>query len=328
MNPHRLYSRAPLMLTFAHIVECGSISGAAAQLGLDKAAVSRQLRDLEELLEVRLMHRSTRRLTLTEVGGVVYERAQRILHELEHAHQEAQALRSLPSGVLTVSTSVAFGKLHVVPLVPAFMQRYPDIELQLCLLDRQADLVDEGMDVLLRLCNAPPEHLVAHPLCAVDYAVVATPEVAQAGPEVRTPADLAQRNCLFYGFKSRQATWRLRLGSQEHTVEVRTRVSVNSSESVRELALQGLGVALLPGFAIAADLRQGRLVRLLPDYEVEGNLGRHLYALHLPGRYTSPKVRAFVAFVRERWAGPEASRWEGPATAPTPGQASDGGVEA
>ncbi len=310
MNPNRLHNRASLMLTFAHIVECGSISGAATQLGLDKAAVSRQLRDLEELLEVRLMHRSTRRLTLTEVGGVVYERAQRILHELDQACHEAQASRSQPSGVLTVSASVAFGKLHVVPLLGDFMQRYPEIEVQLCLLDRQADLVDEGMDVLLRLCNAPPEHLVAHRLCSMAYAIVATPEVAAAQPAVHSPADLAQRNCLFYGFKNRQATWHLRRGGLEQTVDVRTRVSVNSSESVRELALQGLGVALLPCFAIAGDLHQGRLVRLLPDHEVEGNLGHHLYALHLPGRYLSPKVRAFVAYVRERWAWPDAdSAW-------------------
>lgn len=309
MNIARTVSRAKLMITFAHIVACGGISAAAAQLGLDKAAVSRQLRDLEDLLDVRLMHRSTRRLTLTDVGAVVYERAQRIVYEVEHAHMEAQALRSLPSGVLTVSTSVAFGKLHVVPLLDGFMRRFPDIEMQLCLLDRQVDPADEGVDVLLRLCDTPPQHLVAHKLCEVEYAVVATPEVAGSEPLVHTPADLASRGCLFYGFKSRRTTWHFAQGGQRHSVSVKTRVSVNSSEAVRELALQGLGIALLPCFAIAADLREGRLVRLLPAYEVEGNLGHFLYALHLPGRFISPKVQALVEFVRERWAEPNPQRW-------------------
>lgn len=302
MNTARTIHRARLMITFAHIAACRSISSAAAQLGLDKAAVSRQLRDLESLLDVRLMHRNPRGLILTEVGALVYERAQRIVFEAEHAHLEAQAWSGLPRGVLTISASVAFGKLHVVPLLPEFMRRYPDIEIQLCLLDRQADPVEEGIDVLLRLCDAPPDHLVAHRLCSVEYAVVATPEVASREPPLNAPADLLNCNCLFYGFKSRRATWRFTLDGQPHGISVSTRVSVNSSESVRELALQGLGVALLPRFAIADDLRSGRLVRLLPRYEVEGNLGNALYALHLPGRDASPKVRAFVEFVRERWS--------------------------
>lgn len=309
MNTARTAHQARWMLTFARIVECGGISAAAVQLGLDKAAVSRQLRDLEDSLDIRLMHRSTRRLTLTEVGAVVYERAQRIVHELEQAHMEAQALRSLPSGVLTISTSVAFGKLHVLPLMAEFMRRFPDIELQLCLLDRHVDLIEEGVDVLLRLCDSPPQHLVAHHLCGVDYAVVATPEVAGREPLVRTPEDLGKRDCLFYGFKNRGSTWQIRQGGQMVSVDVSTRVSVNSSEAVRELALQGLGIALLPCFAIVADLQKERLVRLLPGCEVEGNLGRNLYALHLPGRFTSPKVRVFVEFVRERWTDSNLHRW-------------------
>jgi DNA-binding transcriptional LysR family regulator len=264
----RTFSRARLMITFAQIAVSGSVSAAAGALGLDKAAVSRQLRELEDLLDVRLMHRSPKGVVLTEIGALVYERAQRVIHEVEQAEIDAQALRSLPRGVLTLSASVAFGKLHVVPLLADFMGRYPDIEVQLCLLDRHVDSVEEGMDLLLRLCDAPPDNLVAHHLCEMDYAVVASPSLMQSAPPVTAPEDLEHRSCLFYGFKNRISTWRFFHAGQNRAVPVTTRVSVNSSESVRDLALQGMGYALLPCFAIAADLRAGRLERLLPDYEV------------------------------------------------------------
>ncbi len=297
------------MITFAQIAASGSISGAAGALGLDKAAVSRQLRELEDLLDVRLMHRSSKGMVLTEVGMLVYERAQRVIHEVEHAEIEAHALRSLPCGVLTVSASVAFGKLHVVPLLADFMRLYPDIEVQLCLLDRHADPVEEGMDVLLRMCDVPPEHLVAHHLCEMDYAVVASPTLMESSLPVVTPQDLEHRNCLFYGFKRRTSAWHFCHAGESHAVPVTTRASVNSSESVRDLALQGVGFALLPRFAIAADLRTGRLTRVLPAYQVAGQLGRNLYALHLPGRSASPKIKAFVDFIRERWSASD-TRWE------------------
>lgn len=305
----RTFNRARLMITFAQIAASGSISAAAGALGLDKAAVSRQLRELEDLLDVRLMHRSVKGTVLTEVGALVYERAQRVIHEVEHAEIEAQATRSRPCGVLTITASVAFGRLHVVPLLADFMRLYPDIEVQLCLLDRQVDPVEEGMDLLLRMCDAPPENLVAHHLCEMDYAVVASPSLVQSSPPVATPKDLEHRSCLFYGFKTRTSTWRFCYAGETHAVPVATRVSVNSSESVRDLALQGMGFALLPCFAIAADLRAGRLARLLPAYEVASQLGRNLYALHLPGRSSSPKIKAFVDFVRDRWLNND-TRWD------------------
>ncbi|WP_346728302.1 LysR family transcriptional regulator [Rubrivivax gelatinosus] len=294
--------QAKLMITFAHIAAQGSISGAAAQLRLDKGAVSRQLRALEELLDTRLMHRSTRRLVLTEAGAQVYERAQRVLQELEQTQADALSLRSQPRGVLTVSASVAFGKRHVVPLLPAFLQQCPEVELQLCLLDRHVDPVEEGVDVLLRLCDTPPDPLVAQRLCTIDYAVVASPGLAE-GRRVATPADLRARPCLFYGFKSRSAVWRFTQGAATQEVPVATRVSVNSSEAVRDLAVQGLGFALLPRFAVEDDLTAGRLIHVLGDHQAHGNLGSSLYALHLPGAHKSPKVRSFVDFVRERWSG-------------------------
>lgn len=301
MSLARTGNRARLMITFAHIVDCGGISAAALRLKLDKAAVSRQLRQLEDQLSVRLLHRTTRQLKLSEAGAVIYERAQRVLHEVQHADLEAQALRAKPSGVLTISAPVASGKMQLVPLVMEFMQRYPDIEMQICLADRPLDAVEEGMDVLLRLCDAPPQHLVAHHLCEVQYVIVAAPELLGRGPTVLTHNDLEKHNCLFYGLKNRRSIWRFNLNGEAHSARVNARVSVNSNDSIRELALQGLGIALVPYYAVAQDLQMGSLVRLLSAYEVVGNLGHSLYALHLPGRFITPKVRVFVEFVRQQW---------------------------
>lgn len=298
----RTATRARLMITFAQVAASGGISAAAAALGVDKAAVSRQLRELEDLLNVRLVHRNAKGVVLTEAGALVYERAQRVIQEVEQAEIEAQAQRTLPCGVLSVSASVAFGKLHVVPLIADFMRQYPDIQVQLCLLDRYVDPIEEGIDVLLRLCDSPPEHLVAHHLSKIDYVLVASPSLCQAVSAVTTPRDLEQRSCLFYGFKTLQSTWRFYREDETYAVSVKARVSVNSSESLRDLALQGMGYALLPRFAIAQDLREGKLIQLLSDYQITAQLGGQLYALHLPGRAASAKIKAFVDFVRERWS--------------------------
>jgi len=296
------------MITFAKIVESGSISAASLLMGIDKGAISRQLRDLEDQLGVKLLHRTTRQQVLTEAGHVVFERAQRVVHEVEHACTEAETFHSHPSGVLTISASVAFGKLHVIPLVDEFVALYPDLDLQLCLLDRQVDPIDEGIDVLLRLCDAPPQNLAARRLCDIKYAIVESADVASRSA-VNVPSDLINRDCLFYGFKSRQSTWHFRLEDVEEAVQVTTRVSVNSSEAVRELALRGLGAALLPEFAIANDIRSGKLVQLLAAYEVQGSLGNSLYAIHLAGRSYTPKVRVFVEFLQARWGSESGVPW-------------------
>ena len=308
MNISRTKTCASLMITFAKIVESGGISAAAAALGFDKAAVSRQLRDLEEQLGVKLLHRTTRNQVLTDAGVIVFERSQRIVHEVEHAKTEAEVFHQKPSGVLTVSTSVAFGKLHLVPLISAFQTQYPDLELQLCLLDRPSDMVDEGVDVLLRLCNEPPQNFAATYLAPIRYVIVASPEVAKTFP-VKVPSELSQQNCLFYGFKARNSTWHFTKDGVDEVVHVTTRISVNSSEAVRALAVDGLGIALLPTFAVANELQSSKLVRLVEDFEAKGNLGCSLYAIYLPGRFSTPKVRAFVEFVRNRWGVAKEATW-------------------
>lgn len=301
MNPAKQLLQARLMVTFARVVECRSISAAAQSMGLDKASVSRQLGELEQLLGVRLLNRSTRKLCLTDIGASVFEHAVRVVDELASAHAEAEHARGTPSGVLALSTSVAFGTHHVVPYLGEFSRLYPEVRIDLCLLDRHVDPQDEGFDLLLRLCDRPPEHLVASKLADVSYALVATPSFLGAARPIEQAADLAEVDCLFYGYRKHSALWRFTADRRSQEVNVRSRVAANSSEAVKALALQGLGVALLPSFAIADELRDGRLQRVLPALRPHGYLGNHLYAIYSPARHPSPKLRSFLAFLRDVW---------------------------
>lgn len=307
--PLRTQSRARLMITFAHIVGAGSISSAARMLGIDKASVSRQLRELEDQLGVHLLHRSGQTSTLTEIGQSVYAHAARLIDEVESAVGEAECARDMPVGVLTVSTSVAFGKQLLLKSLIEFTRENPKIEIELCLLDRFVHATEEGFDVLLRICKEPPEDMVAHRLADIRYVIVATPEVLQQGPPVREPPDLAMRHCLFYGFKHRKSTWKFRRSDRSSSVDVSTSLSINSGEAIREAALAGCGVALLPSFVVCDDIDSGRLRPLLVDYEVQGDLGSVLYALHLPGRMVSPKVRAFVQHLKRDWLVNQWDEW-------------------
>jgi DNA-binding transcriptional LysR family regulator len=301
MNPAKTLVQARLMITFARIVEAGSISAASVQFGVDKASISRQLKELEDMLGVRLLNRTTRQLSVTDVGKIVLERALRVMQEVESAQTEAESFRLTPSGTLTVSASVAFGRAQIVPYVAKFLEAFPEIHIELCLLDRHVHLVDEGMDVLIRLCDQPPEQLVAHLLGPLTYTLVAAPKFLETVPKLVMPKDLEAQHCLFYAYRKNTTNWKFKYGREFCNIEVKSRVAVNSSDAVRMLTLDGLGIALLPTFSVKNDIANGTLVSLLPKYKALGNLGSHVYALHAPGRFIPPKVRSFIQFLRHEW---------------------------
>ena len=301
MTFSRSINTARWMLTFAKIVECGSISKAAQALAQDKAVTSRQLRDLEDSMGIRLLNRNTRHLSLTDVGAIIHERAVKIAQELEGVRADAEQFLSLPSGVLKISTSVAFGRLHVLPLLVDFTKNHPLISIELCLLDRHVNLIEEGYDLLLRLCNEPPANLSAKFICRLTYDLVATADLLSAAPPINCPDDLTHHNCLFYGFHNRKTTWDLIKNGEHHPVEVCNSFSVNNSEALRDLVLSGAGIALLPTFAVAKDLASKALQRVLPDYTVTGSTGDALYLIYMPGRYLPAKTRTFIDFLSEQW---------------------------
>jgi len=290
------------MAVFAKVAETKSFSAAAERLGISKSAVSKQITRLERSLNARLIHRTTRRLSLTEVGSVFYEHCARMLVEAEAAESVVSRLRAAPRGVLKLTTPAAYGHLQIAPAIPELLARYPEMAVQIAMNDRVVDLAEEGFDIAIRLTHDPPPNVVARKLTTVSWIACAAPAYLARHGAPRSPQDLRNRNCLFYSYLESSMEWRFRMPQGKTNVTVAGNFTANNSEALREAALAGHGIALLPSFVVAADLRENRLQKVLVDCEVEGAVANDVYALYLPTRYVSPKVRAFVDFFVERFA--------------------------
>lgn len=310
------------LFVFVKVVDLKSFSAAATALGSTKSTVSKQVRRLEEVLGTRLLNRSTRRLGLTETGTTVFQYGCRIMEETTALVNAVDGMQDRPHGQLRVTTSVAFGNLHLTRLVGRFLQQYPDVRMSLVLSDRYIDLVDEGFDVAIRLTSRPVESLVARRLASITYAVCASPAYLAAHAPVVAPGDLAAHNCVRNPLAPDTAWTFTRDGTATAatsaiTIPVRGNLTVNSSESVRVAVLAGGGVGLLPWYAVAADVAAGRLQVVLPEYAVDGGFGNSVYAIFAPGRFLAPKIRVFVDFLLGAFS--DADPWEqarDPAAAP------------
>ncbi len=289
------------MAVFARVAEAKSFSGAARRLGVSKSAVSKQVAQLERSLKARLINRTTRRLSLTEVGAAFYEHCARMLAEAEAAELAVSRLYAEPRGVLKVTVPAAFGHLHIAPGIPDFIARHPEVSVQIVMTDRAVDLAEEGFDVAIRMTREQAPNIVARQLAPVRWAVCATPEYLKRYGTPHAPRDLARHNCLFYSSLEASSEWRFTGSAGDTAVRVAGNFTVNNSEALREAVLKGLGIALLPTFTVGADLRGKRLQQVLGEYRAHGTFGNEVYAVYLPTRYLSPKIRAFVDFFVERF---------------------------
>lgn len=293
------------MAVFAKVVESKSFSGAAQRLGLSKSGVSRYVTRLERALKARLLNRTTRRLSLTEVGTAFYEHCARMLAEAEAAERAVTQLYAAPRGVLRVTSPAAFGQVQIAPGIPDLLARYPELSVQMLMNDRAVDIAEEGFDLAIRVTDRPPPNVVARKLMTVRWLTCAAPAYLKRQGVPRAPQDLKKHNCLYYSFLEASLEWRFhsRRGDEkpgDTKVRVSGNFTANNSEAIREAALKGLGIALLPTFLVMPDLKAGKLTQVLTDYEIEGAVANEVYALHLPTPYVSPKVRAFVDFFVER----------------------------
>ncbi len=295
------------MVVFARVVEAKSFSAAARRMGASKSRVSKAIAKLERALKALLLNRSTRGLSLTEVGSAFYEHCSRIAAEAQQAEEVVSQLHSEPRGVLKLTAPVAFGTLHVAPALPEFLARHPDLSIDVTITDRMVDLVEEGYDVAIRITREPDLNHVARKLAPVRRVACATPEYFRRRGVPRTPQDLKRHNCLHYTSFGTRGEWRFRGPAGEISVPVSGDLRINDDEALSQAVLGGLGIALLPTFIIGGELQSGRLQAVLAEYVP---LERHVYAVHLPGIHLPAKVRAFVDFVRGRF-GPE-PYWDRP----------------
>ena len=293
--------RMASMAAFTKVVGAGSFSAAAREMQVSQALVTKQIQDLESWLGARLLNRTTRRLSLTEIGTEFYERAVRILEAVEEAKNAAGALQTVPRGRLRINAPVSFGLLHLAPVVTDFLQHFREVSVELLVNDRVVDLLEGEFDVGVRIGRLRDSSLIARRIAPIRLAVCAAPDyLAQYGTP-KTPDDLVKHDCLEYTYFESRGAWRLlNPMGDEIAVPVSGRYLANNADVLRTTAIAGGGIVLLPTFIIGDDLRAGRLVRLLPDYPPPE---QGLHALYPPGRHLSAKVRSFVDFLVDRFSG-------------------------
>ena len=283
---------------FARVVDSGSFSAAARRLNVSKSAISAHVQRLEERLGIRLLNRTTRRLSLTEAGAAYYRHCARILVEAEAAEQAASALQREPRGTLRISAPDSFGWMHVAPAIPAFLKRYPELAIDIKLSAAYANLVDEGLDLAIRIGILEDSALVARKLALSRLVLCAAPAYLSERGTPRKPNDLAGHNCLCTDLLPWGDEWRLTSKGREVRVPVSGSVRSNNAEMLRVAALDGIGIAALPTWVVAEQLRNGMLRRVLTAWEPPVST---IYAVYPGNRLMSMKVRAFVDHLARRF---------------------------
>jgi len=284
------------MRIFAQVLEAGSFTAAADRLGMSKQSVSRRLMQLEERLGVRLLNRSTRRLDATPLGQHYYQSALRLLGEVQQVEHDisgqAQALR----GTLRLSAPLSFAMSHLGCLLTEFLQLHPQVDVEVDLSDRAADLIGEGYDLALRIGALEDSSLIARRIASVERVYCASPAYLQARGVPLTPEDLAGHDCLPYGH-SRQVQWQFRQGGKAQAIQVTGRMRANNGELLRDAAIAGMGVTYLPTFIVGQALADGRLVNVLEEWTPPALQLSAVYPQH---RQVARPVQGFVSFLRER----------------------------
>lgn len=287
-----------LMAIFAHVAHEGSFAEAARKLGTSRSAVSKAVAKLESTLGARLLNRTTRQLSLTEVGNAVFEHCHRIIQEAEQATRIVEDLNTQPRGTLRVAASVAFGTLHIAPAMAEFLERYPQLDIDMAITDRVVDLAGEGYDLTIRVLHEPPASMVARKLAPVQRRLCATPEYFVKRGVPQHPQDLALLNCLDYIHSGDKGIWKFKGLQGDIAVPVAGKLRINDDEALSQVVLGGLGCALLPTFIIGKDIQSGKLACVLTEYlPVE----QYVYAIYLPNRNLPLKVRVLIDFLLERF---------------------------
>ncbi|MBX5165103.1 MULTISPECIES: LysR family transcriptional regulator [unclassified Rhizobium] len=296
--------RLTSLAVFGRVVECGGFSAAARRLNMSVTMVGNHVQSLEDRLGVRLLNRTTRKVSLTETGKYYYERSSQILAELDEADRTAGALNTTPRGTLKVYTSSAIVRF-LLPVVSEYMELYPSIALDFSVGERMVDMIEDGYDLVMRTVPPPDSSLVARKLTPWRHMLVCSPAYFESHPMPKSPAEVADHNCLQYAYYPYGDEWRFEDGEgKQESVKIGGNVVSNSAEMLRFLTLNGQGIFLAPSFVVFDDIAEGRLVKIMPDYRpVEFNINAvYPNRSHLP-----TKVRLFIDLLAERFA--EHRKW-------------------
>ncbi|NIA71923.1 LysR family transcriptional regulator [Pelagibius litoralis] len=299
--------RFAALKAFVTMVDAGGFAPAARRMGLATSSVTRQVDALEAKLAVKLVNRSTRSVTLTDAGQGYYEKARRLLGDLEEADLSVAGAGD-PRGLLRVSAPPAFGRLHLAPMLADYLRLFPEVTLDLLFTDAIINLVEENVDVAIRLGALESSSLVARKLAEHSRVICASPAYLERAGIPQSPQDLAGHDCLTFAYRpgadhSRLSRWHLEGVKGTAAVEVTGPVRANSSETLVRMALCGLGLIMMPTWLVGSDLHGGRLRRVLADWQVNPQAeDTGIYAVYLDNRRGVPKLRSFLDFLAERWS--------------------------
>lgn len=293
------------MRVFIEVADCGSLTQAAERLELSRAMVSRHLANLEQWLGARLLHRTTRRVSLSDAGEAALPRCRQLLDLSDEVQAMAGARGSEPVGKLRITTSLSFAQAQLTAAVAEFQALHPRVEIELLAVDRAVNLVEERIDLAVRITNALDDNVVARRLAVCRSVLCAAPAYLRRQAPPSTPADLKTHNCITHAFGSR-AEYRLRHAGQVVTVGVRGSMFSNETAVLREAALAGAGIALLPTYYVVDELNSGALIRLMPQYEPEP-LGIH--AVHLSRQHQPQALRLLIEHLAQR-LGDDSPPWD------------------
>lgn len=283
---------------FLDVADRGGFTAAAQAEGIDVSIVSRRIAGLEEKLGFRLFERSTRKIALTEAGAAYRDRIIPLLAELSDAGVAARDLVESPSGTLRITATTAFGQKVLLPVMSAFHQAYPDVHVQLLLNDRQISLIDERIDLAIRLAPNAPADMVVSRLMRTQYQVVATPEYWQANP-VNAPKDLTDHKCLTFPYPGFRDSWKFRNSTHEIAVPIQGYLEISSALALREATLASMGASLLPDWLIWDDLADGRLKTAFSEYEITATTyDTGAYVIYPSRAYLPLKTRKFIDMLR------------------------------
>ncbi len=285
------------------LAEQGSYTAAAARLGVSKAAMSQRIAELERIAGVPLVQRTTRSVRLTEAGQRLVDQTRAAFEQISQSFAQVRDLAGAPQGLLRVTAPVALARQQIVPLLPDFLRQYPQVRIELNLSDRLSSLATEGFDLAIRHTAHPPDTHVAVALCATRSVLVASKAYLRRAGTPQEPADLAAHNCLHYPRPQERPAWTFepqgRTGTRERvTVQVAGSLAANNSEALRDAALAGLGIALLPDFSAQAALQAGKLVEVLPGWVPVGSFADRIYAIRPYAAHVPRAVSLFVDYLR------------------------------
>ncbi|WP_199098100.1 LysR family transcriptional regulator [Dyella sp. ASV21] len=306
MEPYRFGDIA----AFVSAVKTGSFTAAASSLGLTRSAIGKSIVRLETQLGVRLLNRTTRKLSLTDEGAIVYDRWRQILDELEDVDATMALRRSHPTGTLKLMSPPSFGQRHILPIIHAYLKQWPELQTELWFTDRTVDLVEEGLDIAVRI-GAPRDdsQILTRTVAWQQFVVCASPAYLARRGTPQTPADLADHDTMVYLSGDRPRVWHLQTPSGPYVYEGPGLMNTDSSEAMRQSALAGFGLAYLANYLVGDDLRAGTLVEVLHAFRPPPDPIRLVYPSR---RHLPPRTRAFIDLLVQQWEA--GAPWErGPA---------------